>query len=649
MNKSGRNEPCLCGSGKKFKHCCLLREQFPEATQRVLNPSIPKSIQEAFEHHQAGRLPQAEAIYQRILQDAPRHPDALHFLGVAALQAGNNERAVNLIGRAMQENPSDPLCCLNLGNALKGQGRLDAAVENYLKALALKPDLTEAHFNLGVTFQALGKLDAALECYHKALSLKPDYAEAHGNLGNTLRAQGKLDEALESFSRALALKPDNPITNSSLLFLHAYHSLSDPHAYLSLARNWEQACVPVQDRQLAQGRIFQRPPLAGRRLRVGYVSGDFCRHAVSDFIGQLFARHDKSRIELFAYTTNRMRDAVTERLQNRVDHWIPVAGNSDAAIRDRIEADGIDVLIDLSGHTLHNRMGVFARRAAPVQAHYLGYFASTGLAEMDFFIGDEILTPPEMDSHFSEKIWRLPRARASYQVRADAPLPDWHHARDGSVWLGSFNNLGKLTPATLALWAKVLHALPEGKLLLKNKELANDGNCRRILDALLSEGISPERVELQDSSATPGWREHMAYYNRLDIALDPVGAHGGYTTTCDALWMGVPIIALEGDRMASRMACSILNALDHPEWVACSEMEYISKAVDLARDVKLRTALRSDQRERMAASPLCDAKGLARALENAYFEMFEQGLKSQNSQPPGDRHSISKHARHNSG
>ena len=173
-----------------------------------------------------------------------------------------------------------------------------------------------------------------------------------------------------------------------------------------------------------------------------------------------------------------------------------------------------------------------------MQAHYLGYFASTGLTEMDYWIGDEILTPPETDSHFSEQVWRLPRAWVSYEGKADAPLPIGVQPRTAAVWLGSFNNLGKLTPATLALWAKVLHALPEGKLLLKTKELADAGNRRRILEAMAGHGIPASRIELQDRSATPDWPAHMAYYDRLDIALDPVGGMGGGTTTCDALWMG---------------------------------------------------------------------------------------------------------------
>jgi protein O-GlcNAc transferase len=630
MNKIGRNDPCPCGSGKKYKQCCLQHAEIPSADKRTANSSIPSALQAAFEHHQAGRLNQAEALYRKILQIKPGHPDALHFLGVIALQHGRNEIAVEQISKAILANPADPICYINLGNAYKNQGKFDEAVENYQKALMCKPDLAEAHFNLGVTLQAQGKLDAAVENYHKTLALRPDYAKAYGNLGNTLRAQGKLNEAIESFQRALSLKPDNTISCSSLLFLHAYHASLDPQAYLSLARGWERACLHAHDRQLANNRIFRRPALAGRRLRVGYVSGDFCRHAVSYFIEQLFAHHDKARIELFAYSATVMRDLVTDRLQALADHWVHIAGIPDAAIRDRIEADSIDVLIDLSGHTRHNRLGIFARRAAPVQAHYLGYFASTGLTEMDYFIGDETLTPPETDYHFSEQVWRLPRVWVSYKTIANVPEQDWHPASDGSVWLGSFNNLNKLTPQTITLWARLLRALPEGRLLLKNKELADIGNRQRILNAMAGQGVLPDRIELQRDT---DWAAYMAQYNRLDVALDPVGGHGGGTSTCDALWMGVPVIHALGDRATSRFTASMLNAIGHPEWVVNSEAEYVEKVVALARDVEQRKVLRSGQRERMAASSLCDAKSLALSLENAYFEMFDRWLENQRGRP----------------
>ena len=571
-----------------------------------------------------GQLDGAVESYRRALEIKPDFAEAHSNLGNAMKDIGQFDDAVASYRRALEVKPDYTEAHYNLGNALKDLGQFDDAVASYHRALELKPDYVEAHCNLGNTLMDMGRRAEAEASFRRALKFKPDSAEAHSNLGNPLRDMGRLDEAEASYQRALQIKPDFANAYSNLLFLHSYHALINPNEYLSLARGWEQACVPAQDRQLAHDKTFQRMPLTGRRLKVGYVSGDYRQHAVSYFIEQLFARHDRGRIDLFAYSNSSVRDVITERLQSFVDHWVSIVRMSDTEVLDRIEADDIDVLIDLSGHTRHTALSVFARRAAPVQAHYLGFMASTGLTEMDYWIGDEILTPPETDSHFSEHIWRLPRVWVSYDGKADAPVQNWRPSQDGAIWMGSFNNLGKLTPATLALWAQVLHAVPEGKLLLKTKELSVASNRQRILDAMSGHGILPERIELQDSGATPGWPAHMAYYDRLDIALDPVGGVGGGTTTCDALWMGVPVIALEGDRMASRMTASMLNAIGRPEWIARFEAEYIDKVVALAREVEQRNALRSGQRDRMAASPLCDARGLAMSLENAYFAMFQR-------------------------
>lgn len=577
--------------------------------------------------------PATQALLQRA-EAATRNETGsaeAHFnLGVALKARGQLVDALVRYRRALEIKPDFLEAHYNLGNALRDVGQLDNAVASYRRALEIKPDYIEAHNNLGNALSSLGQFDDAAASFRRVLELDPDFVLAHSNLGNVLRDLGQLDSAASSYRRALEIKPDFEQVHSNLLLLYSYNALIDPLQYLAQANTWELACVPAQDRQAARHRVFKRSALPGRRLRVGYVSGDFRRHAVSYFMEQLFDRHDRARIELFAYSTGGQRDAVTQRLEALAEHWIPVAGIADAEVRARIEADGIDVLIDLSGHTGNNRLGVFARRAAPVQVHYLGYFASTGLTEMDYFIGDEVLTPAWTDSHFRETVWRLPRLRASYDATADAPVPAWRPSQDGTVWLGSFNNLGKLTPATVAIWAKALQALPEGKLLLKTSELGDTRNRQRVLDDFAGHGISPDRIELQDRSATLDWPAHMASYDRLDIALDPVGAHGGYTTTCDALWMGAPVITMAGNRMASRMATSILNAIGRPEWIAHSEAEYVDKVVALALDVGQRQALRTDQRRRIANSPLCDAHGLARTLEDAYSEMFERWLSLKN-------------------
>jgi protein O-GlcNAc transferase len=658
----GRNDPCHCGSGKKYKRCCGVLSSKDSGNGRV---SVATAFQAAREYHRAGRLRQAEERYRQVLQVEPGNADALHYLGVMASQMGKNESSVELMRKSIEADPSNALYYNNLGKVLNEQGKLDEAIASCNKALSLKPDYAMAHNNLGnalreqrnldqaiasycqalsfapdfpealnnlgVALKEQGKLDEAVASFRKAISVKADYAMAHNNLGVALKEQGRLDESADSHRKALSFKPDYAQAYSNLLFLYAYHGLCDSQQYFSEARRWEQACVPTRDREAARSRHMQRSPLSGRRLRVGYVSGDYRQHAVSYFVERLFSHHDRTQIEIFAYSNNAREDAITARIQTLSDHWLRLVGMSDSGVRERIDADGIDVLVDLSGHTAHHRLGVFARRAAPVQAHYLGFFASTGLTEMDYWIGDEILTPAAFDGHFSEEVWRLPRTWVSYDGKADAPLPEWQPARDGTIWVGSFNALGKLTPSTLSLWARVLNALPEARLLLKTRHLSDAGNRERIFDAMSAHGIAADRIELHDSAITPDWRSHMAYYNKLDIALDPIGGLGGATTTCDALWMAVPVVTLIGDRMASRTSASMVTALGKPEWIAQTEAEYIDKVVMLARAVDDRRKVRAMQRRHMAQSPLCDARDLASNLENAYREMFERWAQRSNT------------------
>lgn len=573
-----------------------------------------------------GRQDDAAASYTRAIEIRPGYAEAHNHLGMCLKDSARPVEAVASYVNALAVKPEYPEAHNNLGNALSELGRVDEALASYRRALELDPGYARAHNNLALLLGEQCNSHAAIAGFRRALEIDPEFAEAHYNLGVALGEQGRPDEEVASYRRALSIRPDYAEAYTNLLFVHSYSLTTSPADYLPLARGWESACISPEDRRAARGRTFSREPLSGRRLRIGYMSGDFRQHAMMYFIEQLLARHDRTRVELFAFSTNRACDTVTQRLQALVDHWIPVATASDATLRDRIDAEGIDVLIDLSGHTAHNRLGAFARRAAPVQAHYLGYFASTGLTEMDYWIGDEVLAPPEADSHFAEEIWRLPRAWVSYRTIAAAPESGWRPAPDGSVCVGSFNGLGKLTPQTLALWARVLHALPEGRLLLKNKGLGSADSRGRILQALADHGIAADRVELEPASE---WVDYMASHDRLDIALDPVGGRGGGTSTCDALWMGCPVIHALGDRATSRFTASMLTAIGRPEWIAHSEAEYIEKVVALARDVDRRRALRFEQRALMCRSPLCDADDLARHLESAYFEMFERWRKRQ--------------------
>ena len=594
------------------------------------DPALPNpEINQIFGLFHEGKYAELEAPARLLVERDPDCGIVWLLLGISLHMRG--KIALGALRKAAVLMPEAVSAHSNLGVVLRSDGLWDEAMISFRRALEIDPHSDENHCSLGSVLQVLGQVEEAAACFRRALDINPANAAAHNNLGLMSQTAGQLDAAEASYLRALEIAPDFGAVASNLLYLYAFHAMLSPGEYLDRARNWERKSVPDADRQSARQRVFRRLPLAGRRLKVGYFSGHYRRHPVSDNVEQLFSRHDRARIELFAYSASGQRDAVTERLQGLVEHWIPVVGMSDAAIRDRVDTDEIDVLVDLSGHIEENRLGVFARRAAPVQIYYLGYFASTGLSEMDYLIGDDILTPREMDRHFSERVWRLPRIWECYHGRGDAPLPAWRPASDRSVYVGSFNNFGKLTPATLDVWASVLQAAPETKLLLKAKELALASNRQHVLDFMIGRGISPERIELYDWSATPGWREHMAFYNRLDVALDPVAGMSGGNTSCDALWMGVPVVTLAGDRMSSRISATILDAVGRREWIATSRAEYIDKAVALVRDVDLRKSLRANQRRKMAASPLCDALGLAIQLESAYREMFEMWFVRQNS------------------
>lgn len=578
------------------------------------------------------RLEEAEACYRRALLIKPNYAEAHCNLGKTIEELGWPVEAAASYQRALEIKPNYSDAYLDLGIVQDKLERLEEAEATYRRALKMYPDFAYFHCNLGNILYKTCRLEEAAVSLGRAREINPDIADVHRNIGIVYKDLGRLNDAEISLRRALELKPDFLDAYSSLLFTLNYATARPLSELFEMACAWEVACVPEVVRAAARERQFNRAPLTGRRLRVGYVSNDFVTHSISYFVEQLFSNHDAARVEVFAYSVNPFSDPVTKRLEALAEHWIPVVGFSDQQLFERIEADKIDLLIDLSGHTSGNRLTLFALRAAPVQAHWLGYFATTGLTEMDYWIGDPVLIPPESDCHFSETVWRLPRTWISYKDNTEAPDSCWQPAQDGVVWLGSFNNLVKLTPATITLWAKVLHTLPEARLLLKARELTEIRNRQRILDAFNSQGIGSERIELQDTTITVDRTSHMAYYDRLDIALDPIEAVGGGTTSCDALWMGVPVISLIGDRMASRMTASMLDAVGRAEWLATSEDEYVAKVVALAHDVEGRKVMRANQRARVASSPLCDAKGLARAMEDAFEAMFERWYEKTKNQ-----------------
>ena len=648
----------------------------------------PQAFALALAHHQAGRLAEAETIYRQILAAEPHHSDALHLLGVIAHQLDRHELAVEMIRqaigidpvhpayhdnlgsalralgrldeaiacshRALALRPDDPETYSNLGNALREQGRVDEAIAAYRRALELRPDYAAAQNNLGLALrdrgdlagaiaayrQALqlqpsypdalnnlgvalhgqGEFDAAIASYQHALRLQPDCAEAHTNLGVTLHHRGEFAAAIAAYRRALECQPDDAQAHCNLLLILHYPDDLDPAAIFAEHCRWDEAHA----RPLAPGlAAHANLPDPERRLRVGYVSPDFREHAVASFFENLLAAHDRDRVEVFCYDDVRAEDAVTLRLQKHAACWRKIRGVSDAQVAELIREDRIDILVDLAGHTSRHRLLVFARQPAPVQVTYLGYCDTTGMKAMDYRLTDALADPPGATEHLhSEQLIRLPASAWCFRPPADAPpvnaLP-LHRA--GHLTFGCFNGLPKLNPATLILWSRILLAVPGSRLLLKNVGLREPSVQSRIRGVLEHAGIAAERITLLGPA--PNIAEHLAAYGRVDIALDTFPYHGT-TTTCEALWMGVPVVTLAGPTHESRVGVSLLTNAGLPELIARDRDEYSRLAVQLAADVTRLADLRATLRARLAASPLLDAPRFARNVEAAYRAMWRQ-------------------------
>ncbi|WPL18579.1 TPR repeat-containing protein YrrB [Thiorhodovibrio winogradskyi] len=579
--------------------------------------------------HQLGRTTEAEQHYLAAIEQAPRLAKAHNNFGSLLVAQGRLAEAEHCLRQAIDCDPTLVDAHVNLGNLLEETNRRPEAIASYQQALALDPNRASAHCNLGVTLRNLNRLEESEHCYRQALALRPDYADAIGNLAWTLHSQGRFREALDHYRRALSIDPRNGRIHSNLLFTLSSTDLFSPGDLRREAEAWELGVLSEAERQAARRQRFDLPAAGSKRpLRLGILSAELGKHPVALFLRPWLRALDRDQISVHMYPTKHRLEAESQSLRALADSWIPMIGLSDQDAVARIRADHIDVLIETSGHTADNRLGVIARRAAPVQCHYIGYYGTTGLTEMDWFIADEHLVPPALDAIFTERVWRLPRPWLAYDIPEDAPEPTRAPAEDDSLWLGCFNNLAKVGEQSLRLWAKVLQALPTAKLLLKDGKATDPKTQDRILAFLGAVGVTAERIRFAGTS--PSWTEHMAQYNRLDIALDPLPLNSG-TTAFDTLWMGVPLVTLAGDRMGGRMGTAILSGLGQADWIAHDEDEYVAIVARLAQAADMRQTLRHTQRQRMQQSPLCDGGGLASALEHAFFRMLAEAMDLDNN------------------
>ena len=609
---------------------------------------IERLLAQGIECHRAGRLPDAETLYRRVLAHAPDHPAAVHYLGLLAMQTGHLAAAEELLARAAALSRNEAEVLNNWGTALAKLGRLQEARERYLAAIARDPGLADALVNLGNVLADTGEHEEAERRYRAAIAIAPRSAQAHNNLGrlllarrrapqaivaleaalaidprhgnalmnlgNALRDQGKLQEALARYRAAQAARPDDPEAFSNLLLALNCDPEPTPDAIFAAHREFAARFERPLRAQWPDHSTRKR----GARLRVGYVSPDFRAHAAAAFIEPLFAHHDRSRVEVVAYYNAWAQDETTQHLKGLADRFVTIAGWSDAQFAHGVRADAIDVLVDLSGHTAGNRLLAFARRPAPVQVTWLGYLNTTGLEAMDYRLTDARADPPGTTERWhTEKLVRLPASLWCYRPWAASPeVGASPAAASGQVTFGSTNNPAKLTADALTAWAQILARVPESRLHL---HAPDDADFRaRLLAAFRAHGIDPARIAF--FARVPA-ADYLAQYHAIDIALDTFPCCGG-TTTFDALWMGVPVVSWAQARPFSRGGASILGNLGLDECVADAREDYIEAAARLASDLPGLVRMRTQLRARLSASALMDGSRFARAVEDAYDALW---------------------------
>lgn len=580
----------------------------PGVLQDRLN--LAKALAEEHRHEEA--IPH----FLEVTEAAPDLALAHHLLAHSYRSHGQLEKSARHYEKAIALAPDDYVTRNDFGVLLHQLGNVAGAIENLKAAIRLNPDFSGARVNLGNVFKSQRKLVDACRQYEKAVESDPEDSSAHNNLGTVLKDLGRVDEGLRHYRRAIELRNDFIEAESSLLLALQYPanvSLDElRQAHVKWAKRWAGRAVPRMD-EPANTRDPERP------LRIGYVSPDFRTHPIGLFLAPVLEAHDASNYRVVCYHDQFTGDGVTDRLRSLSDEWRQIAGVGNLELARLIRDDGIDVLVDMAGHTANNRLLMFATRPAPVQVTWIGYLHSTGLEQMDYLLADDVSVPPDTAQWFSEKVVRLPECSLCYGLPSDTPdigaLPA---IKNGHVTFACFNNLAKITDDVILHWVRILKRVGSSRLVIRNQAF-HDEEFRRIYAARLAgSGIPADRVALENYAPRG---EYFASYNEVDVMLDPFPFSGG-TITCDALWMGAPVVTLAGDRMASRTSASVLCALGLEELVAESGEAYVDRAASLAEDLDRLAMLRAGMRARFRDSALGDAERFTRNLESAYREMW---------------------------
>jgi protein O-GlcNAc transferase len=561
-----------------------------------------------------GDFERARGLFKKALALKPDFAAGHHAAGLIEDALGNPARALHHLREAVRLDHGLAAAHNDLGNLLLSQGETAAAIDSYRQALAVKPDFHQAYFNLGNCLRSADRLDDALCCFAAALKADPFSVRGLSNYGEALMAAGRVSEARENFERAVSISKGRCGQAFSNLLLSMNY---DPD--VSSRRLFEK--------HVEFGRVFNEAPLprewsepgSGRKVRIGYVSADFCNHPAARFMEPLIVNHDDRLFEVFCYSDAVKPDFVTKRLKNACPNWRDISHSKDGSALEVIRNDRVDILVDCAGHTGGNRLGLFAKKPAALHLSSFGYPATTGLAAMDYYMTDAVLDPGEDADRYTEKLLRIAPCFCCYKPLPDAPVAGHSPAaKNGFVTFGSLHTLARLNDRVIELWSAVLKSIPDSRLRIIRTTLS--GKIRNNLESKFSShGVDPRRIDMTNEIPLNG---HLSLYHTIDISLDTF-PWSGHTTACESLWMGVPVVTLHGDRHAGRMVSSVLTVLGLTDWIGRSVGQYLSIAIKKAGAIEALISLRSRLRDIMTASDLCNAEKYAGKVEALYKRIWQ--------------------------
>jgi predicted O-linked N-acetylglucosamine transferase (SPINDLY family) len=578
------------------------------------DPRLVARLNECIALFQKGRAEQALAGVRKVLEKAPGHPDANHIAGAALVALNRPEQALYHGERAAKAVPANGRYRLLVGSALMALNREGDAAESFETALRLLPGDPEALAGLGAAWSQTGRYAEAEDLLRRAAAARPGWGDPAMTLGTMLLRTARAHDAVEVL---------RPLVEADQRLIPAADSLA-------LASSYDDAITPREafECHALFGRCVEafmprcgphaNSPDPGRRIRLAYLSAELRNHSNSFFLRPILEHHDRERFEVICYHTSRHEDAVTAELRKHTDRWVACDQLNPPQLAQRIHQDRVDILVELTGHFGRNRLATMAARPAPVQVTYLGYGNTTGLTTIDARIVDRDTDPePEADALATERLVRLDRCFLAYRPDDDAPEPAEPGER--AFTFGSFNDIKKISPSAVRVWSKILHECPGSRLLLKTGELSHAPMRDMLAARFGDQGIGPDRLTLTGRIESD--RGHLALYDEVDLALDTF-PYAGTTTTCQALWQGVPVLTLAGRAHAGRVGVSLLRAAGEDDLIAADEDAYAAKARSVFENGRIGQSERLARRGRMAACPLLDHAGLTRAVEAVYVDLW---------------------------